>query len=552
MRYNLLTGTLTSLLIILASFTVHAQTSKVAPVGNGSSVAYLKQTFPQLTELYKNELAKCHTHYIFAVDVSGSMIKYDSIVTPAIKAFVMALPVGEQVSVIPFGTDAKENIPGLCCKIQGPSQKQTLLQSLSGLYTSESYSVAFRHNTDIDKAVSAINKTLLNNQEPQMNVIVIITDFLNDLPNQGEVKLTGGQLKELSKNFDNVTGDCYTRVVALKLPPAGSGKGYCLDQLQNEVFCNKSTIKRFDVVPAIKDQKAISYWFNQLSRDIMTDKLRAVIQLDNKRSLRPELKTDIDIDGNTTADIHWTPNKLYNEIKVDSTFVGSESDFVFKNNKKAWKVSNDTVIKNLNLGKLKHKNWGFWHYNEPLNIGLSLPTPYDNELQKLSIDKPIPNTSSNQSGWLFTFFLPLWLTALLAFLLLLYIIAVIKAFNRNRSERFVGTVDFRDSRGRDLGDTVQVKAPAHRTLLIGNGGSCGCDLNGAEWTLKVEKRTFSPFLFWKKPLFEWSASSGYAQSGSKKRGMLGRYGKNGTRKRFDIECGSGYDKITHSVTIQIK
>lgn len=552
MRTKLLTRLIAILLIVMSAMSAFSQKGGGQSTATGTSMSYLVKNFPKLTKLYKNDLANCHMHYIFVVDVSGSMIKYDTIVTPAIKAFALALPVGEQVSVIPFGTNAKENIPGLCCKIEGLAQKQVLVQALSSLYTSDSYSSEFRKNTDIAKAVAAINKTLLNNQEPQMNVIVMITDFLNDLPGLGEVQIPPDVLVELNKNFDNVTGDSYTRMVALKLPPAGSGKGYCLDALQNQVFCNTKTTRRMDVVEAIKDQKAISHWFDQLSRDIMTDKLRAVIQLDNMRSLCPSLETDIDIDGNTKASIRWTPNKLYKEIKIDSTFVGPKSNFVFDNNKKAWKTSGDTLIKDLNLGQLKNKKWGISYYNEPLNIGLSLPTPYDDELQKLSIDKPIPDTSAKQKGWLFTFFLPLWLTALLGLLLLLYIIAVIKAFNRNRKERFIGTVDFRDARGRDIGDTVHVKAPANRTLMIGEGGNNGCDLNGANWTLKIDKKTHSPFLFWKKPYFEWSARSGFAQSGSKKRGMLGRYGKNDTRRRFDIDCGPEYDKITHSVTIQIK
>ena len=274
MKRNLLSVIVT--FVVLAIFLpdpiyTQAQSSQT------NSLAYLEQTFPKLTSLYHPELMDCHTHYIFAVDVSGSMIKYDDTVTPALQAFALALPPGEQVTIIPFGTDAKENTPGLCCKVEGPTQKQVLSTALSTLYTNDGYSREFRHNTDVNKAVAAINKAILNNQEAQMNVIVIITDFLNDLPNGGEQKLTDEDLNKLNKDFDNVTSDAYTRVVALQLPPAGSGKGFCLDQLQERVFCNTSLTKRFDVIQAIKDKDAISHWFEQLSRDIMTEKLKAVI-----------------------------------------------------------------------------------------------------------------------------------------------------------------------------------------------------------------------------------------------------------------------------------
>lgn len=523
---------------------------------NGSAsntLSYLKQTFPKLTNLYEKELSNCHTHYIFAVDVSGSMVKYNEIVTPALQAFAQALPLGEQVSIIPFGTDAKENTPGLCTKIQGDAQKQTLITSLATLYVNDGYSPEFRRNTDVKKAVEAVNKAILNNQEVQMNVVVIITDFLNDLPGVGEQKLKNADLEKLCKEFDNVTDNTYTRVVAMQLPKAGTGSGFCLDQLQQSVFSTTSITRKFDVIQAIKDQTAISHWFEQLSREIMTEKLKAVIQLDNERNLRPSLKTKMDIDGNTIAEIHWTPNKLYRQIKIEATNTDPGSDYVFNNNEKVWQVTQDTALVDLNLGKLVHKNYGLRKFNENLNIGLSLPTDYDDELKRLSIDKPLQATSDNQSGWLFTFILPFWLTVAILVFLILYFILVIKAFFRNSSERFIGTVDFSDSRGRDIGDTITVKVNPSRTLLIGESGNFGCDLLGASWTIKVIKKKPSALLFWKRPSFEWSAKDGFVRDGrNKKRGELGRYGKSNTKSRIDIECGPDSDHITHNVKIRIK
>ena len=520
---------------------------------SASSLVYLEKTFPKLTELYKNELQNCNTHYIFAVDVSGSMIKYNEIVTPALQAFAQALPSGEQVSIIPFGTEAKENTPGLCCKIQDVAQKQVLSTALSSLYVNEGYTPEFRRNTDVNKAVAAVNKAILNNQEVQMNVVVIITDFLNDLPGVGEQKLKAADLDKLNKDFDNVTENTFTRVVAMQLPKAGTGVGFCLDQLQEFVFCNTSITKKFDVIQAIKDKNAISHWFEQLSRDIMTEKLKAVIQLDNERNLRPSLKTKIDIDGNTKAEIHWTPNKLYRQIKIEATNTDKDSEYIFKNNEKVWQTTKDTVLVDLKLGKLVHKSWGLRRFKENLIIGLSLPTPYDDELKKLSIDKPIQTTSNKKSGWIFTFFLPFWWTVAIVITLLIYTFLVIKSIIRNSKERFVGTVDFTDARGRDIGDTISVRVGPSKTLLIGDGGNSGCDLSGADWTIKLIKIKPSPFLVWKRPAFEWSAKSGFVKDGSnKKRGLLGRYGKDNTRSRIDIDCGVDSDHITHSVKIIIK
>ena len=488
------------LLILLIAFVlipkssiVYAQDS-TNPNTTGSSLAYLEKTFPKLTDLYKSDLQNCHTHYIFAVDVSGSMIKYNEIVTPALQAFAQALPPGEQVSIIPFGTEAKENTPGLCCKIQDASQKQVLSNSLSTLYVNDGYSKEFRHNTDVNKAVAAVNKAILNNQEVQMNVVVIITDFLNDLPGVGEQKLKEADLEKLNKDFDNVTDNTYTRVVAMQLPKAGTGVGFCLDQLQESVFCNTSITKKFDVIQAIKDKNAISHWFEQLSRDIMTEKLKAVIQLDNERNLRPTLKTKIDIDGNTTAEIHWTPNKLYKQIKIEATNTDANSDYVFDNNEEVWQVTTDTALVDLKLGKLKNKNWGFWNYDEKLNIGMSLPT-----------------------------------------------------IARNSRTVFIGTIDAFKGAKHVLND-ISVRKSG--TLLIGNNGNCECGIDGAEWQIAVTKIKGNP-LFWGSPKFKWSQKLGSVRKNKSKSGFLYPFSSEKNKRIVTLSCGPSYDEVTHTVDIKL-
>lgn len=517
--------------------------------GNPSSMAYLEQQFPKLTNLYRPELENMHTHYIFAIDVSGSMKKYDTIVTPALKAFSRSLPNGEQVTVIPFGTEAKSNVPGLEVKIDGEGTKQTLETALSTLYFNDGYDSKFRANTDVAKAVEAVNGSMRNNQDIDMNVVVIITDFLNDLPGRGETAIHQGSLVDLNKNFENVTDGKHTRVVAMKLPPMGTMKGFCLDQLKEEVFNNTGITRKFDVVDAISDQAAISHWFDQLAREIMTEKLKAVIAIDNARNLNPRFSTEIDIDGNTTAEIHWKPNKLYTQLQIDSTYTDATSDFYFKNNKKVWQITTDTVVKDIKLGKLKNKSIGLHRYDdEALNIGLMLPTDYDSELKRLSIDKPIPDTSTERSGWLWTFWLPFWLCVTLLVLLIIYIFLVIKAAGRNRSEKFEGEVSLRDATGNIVGPSPRIYISPQASLKIGAGGNNKCNLSDAPWSIDIVKKTFSPFSL-KKPVFIWKPSKGYVRNGDKMQGKLSRYG---SPTSVSLKCGVNRQNITHRVTINIK
>lgn len=533
-------------MILLLSLCLTGLTTLAQGHAEASSMKYLEDQFPQLTKLYEPELRDMNTHYIFAIDVSGSMKKYDEVVTPALKAFARALPNGEEVSVIPFGTDAKLNVPGLCVKIEGEGTKQALETALSTLYINDGYDRAFRANTDVAKAVEAVNTTMRNNQDVKMNVVVIITDFLNDLPNQGEVQIHPGNLVQLQKDFENVSDNSYTRVVAMKLPPMGSGKGYSLDQLKTEVFNNTGQTRKFDVVDAISNEAAISHWFEQLSREIMTEKLRAVIQLDNEKNLKPSLKTDIDIDGNTTAEIHWTPNKLYREMRIDSTYTDAGSDYIFVNNKEVWQNYPDTVLKDVKLGKLKHKNLGLHHYDEPLNIGLSLPTPYDDELKKLSIDKPLPETSDVKNGWLWTFWISFGVCCAILVLLIIYLFLVFKAAKRNVTEKFKGTVDILPMGKKTKDKARQVTIPATNKFDIGKNGTMGCTLPNVPWDLQVAKKTYNPFTL-KKPVFVVKKMGDYVEKS--KKNTLSRYGNGSTGLNY--QCGNSDSDITHQVSIRI-
>ena len=112
-------------LLFLATLT-NATAQSEAPL------AYLEKTFPQLTELFRQELSSYPAHYIFAVDVSGTMRRYDPLVTSALTPFFRALPNGDRVDVIPFGTEAMTSALGFSGVIDN-NVKNTLCDNIRTL-----------------------------------------------------------------------------------------------------------------------------------------------------------------------------------------------------------------------------------------------------------------------------------------------------------------------------------------------------------------------------------------------------------------------------------
>ena len=77
---------------------------------NMSSLDLLKKDYPLLMEKFGDELKTQKANYLFAIDVSGTMNKYESIVVPAMSQFVESLTDGDNVNIIRFGTEAKVSL----------------------------------------------------------------------------------------------------------------------------------------------------------------------------------------------------------------------------------------------------------------------------------------------------------------------------------------------------------------------------------------------------------------------------------------------------------
>lgn len=529
-----LKNTLLAAIMLLGSLNMVAQTS----------LEYLENIYPKLTDLYRDELMKYPAHYVFAVDVSGTMKQYSGTVVNALRPFIQALPDGDRVDVIPFGTEALPNMLSYCGVINS-EVRSALNQNINNLYTDPSYTREFKAYTDIPRAISAIARVLQNNREYKVNVIILLTDFRNDVKGDSpsERKLRPDELERLYTEIGAATHGVYTRSVALELPVNPAAPGYCLPQLKDRVFPTEGS--GLEIVPLTNPDVMIGQWFEQLKRDIMVTKLKAVIDTENR--MDPiKLDTKTDIDGNVTADIHWKPNKLYPKMKIDSSYL-SGNDFMFDNNKENFSVTCDSIL-HLDLGKINHDGVGFHRLQDSLNLGILLPTDYDDELTSLGIKKPLPNTKKPESRWLFTFFLPFVTTVILLLLLLLYIIGVINSIIRNNKYAFKGNFTFYDSNKSQVGDIVRMpKQNPSAIIQVGKGGTGRCKVDDAEWQFVIEKKKANPFLVFTKPYFTWRGTSKFVAQGKAQSGKL-EYSGPATMR---VDCGPSRGNITHGVKVQL-
>lgn len=518
----------------------------VAAYSQSDPLTYLKKQCPRLTELYRTELENCHAHYIMAVDVSLSMAKYEEDVLPALKSFIGALPDGDRVTLIPFARNANDNKLGFDVEITKET-RGSLLQVLNSLYPHGSEkSDRQYYDTDIFEAQQAVIKSVQQNAQYEVNIIIFISDMLHCPTNNIDRQFDEQEIKQMATLLKAAKGKAENRLFTLALPQSGSPAGFVypkLAELYLEIWKEK-----LEQVNVPKNSEAlIRQWFEKQKDRIMFTKLQAIIIPENRaNSICAE--THVDIDGNVTADVMWEAGKLYPKMTIDSTFFDND-DFVFKCNKDYVHFSavGELNEKGLKLGQIKSKNLFFNRLSDTLHFDVSLPVPYQDEIDKLLEGRPAPNASvaEYENRLIWTFFLPLWLTATIVALLILYIILVIATAARNGKITFDGQVSVSTIDGEPVLNNRRLTS--QKNFLVGAAGDNGMKIPAA-WTLSVRRKVPSPFAIFKKTEFVWSKASGYVSTSGRFPKLSGRI--NETSTVVKIDGGPAKGNITHKITIK--
>jgi len=538
MKKILLIGT-----ILLLSLTFNLQKASAQGLIQDEAVILVQKNYPVLFNIFGSDLANIHANYVFAVDVSGSMKKNAPIVVPALTAFLESLPNGDNVDIIPFGDYAKVHQPGYTGTVSD-GLKTSLKQTVSKLYTNPEDN-DIRHYTDIPAAMDAINSCLKTYSKDDLNFIFILTDFRNE--DTQERQIIQEDLDRIYNDFRANILNVPTKVVTLQLYYDPSWKGYCRPQLEKDVFgkIQAETDANAEYRPVnVTTSEALSSWFSVLKKEIMVERLRAIVNKEN-RGVQLSVTPDIDIDGNVSALLSWNPNRLYKELQINDISVPEDvTGFKFVGNKHLNELISEPEAK-LKLGKLKSTSPFFHNYDGNITTDVDLPTDFDDELQRLQIDKPIPDTSVPIKKTLFTFPLPLWLTALIALLILLYILMVLKAMKRNNQENFTGSIVV-SKRSKELSSGNFKK----KNVITIPGDLSPSNIPNFPLSLKLSKKKSNAFAFWTEPKYELKASGGVMEQGSKKKTTI--MFKPRDLKNKQIYCGTSAKSDEYNVQFKKK
>ena len=264
-----------SALLMLISWNANAQDS--------AAIAAMKKAYPGLMSKYGDRIDGQKAHYIFVVDVSNSMMPYESTVKSNFLQFLNAVPDGDQVSLIKMADEHNTGFVGLLkCAELSPAVRISINGIVQGLRFNQNGSDGFSMAKTVIDAINTVGSN-------DLTFVYMLTDFEYWTYQHG-----------YNKNEED-----WASLQSL-LPPAKMG-GMCKYgiELNSGVALHSGAIfkdeldKIFGKVEyqSVGSAALLNNWFSHIAASVMSVKLNSLLKADWKE-VDESFKTGISVSGN--------------------------------------------------------------------------------------------------------------------------------------------------------------------------------------------------------------------------------------------------------------
>ncbi len=446
----------------------------------------LKTEYPAVMEQYGKNLQDLKIHYIFVVDVSGTMNEYrDKVVIPGVREFLETLPEDDYASIIAFGGNADV----MCTPLKmNPENRKMLINKLY-----ESYDFANRLNsgrTYVDVAASKVIDVVEKDTVSDICFAVFFSDLCDHHSNWS--------FKErVSKLKDKPFG-----VVATAFPAKYESQRI---QQQNGIRCMENTFPGFSYSSNIKD--VFGEKLENFKHDIYIPELKLIVQNELAKVFEGlELNTKLHINKQVRfhADFNKNTPAFINGITVDTIWLTDQSPEISS----VKFVANPRIPrfkKSCKLGRVVFAEKGkIFHHDPYLSMGLvyHLDTPepktekdpsFERDLVNLEIAESLYDISVQDAkakwviGWPFWLFCVVGILAIFIGLWVLCFIVLMIIPGKIRHKRFF----CKDPVGNEINHWVDNE----RKFLIGNNDTDDWNIGHPEISFKllVKAKNGSPF-----------------------------------------------------------
>ena len=453
----------------------------------------LKNDFPQLTARYGTQIGDQKAHYVFVLDISSSMLPYESIEKQNLLKFVDAVPDGDQITIIRMADEKHTDFVNMFkCITLEPNVRQALRTSVQSPGFQFLKNGDPRDGSDGFKTASLIVDAINTVGSNELTFIYLFTDF--------EYWTHTNRYNKNGVDWQSLVGKV----------PESYRQGMCkfgIELATNSIKHPEAIFKPemdriFGTIhyQPVTSAAVLSQWFGHIITNVMAYKLNASLKKE-WNSLIDTLSIETSLSGNQLTARVIAPEK-------DGKPLISKTDILLSSASiKSIPVEGLPIGKEDYVGLFKVDR-GFWPQTSSIDcqadsIELFFHSDYKDEITRLQticnekdgddyampLHKKYPLSQSDFSVWASV--LPLWCWILIALIIFIIVASILYTiFVLKTSHPWMVRVKE---------DGMNVKSPApsfEASFTVGKGGDF--PVPNANWQIKVNGKKYNPLMFWKK------------------------------------------------------
>lgn len=484
-----------SKLIFVCIFLCNIIKASPAFSSTDNPIDLLRKDFPNLVNLYKDNLSKQYADYVIALDVSLSMVPYWNEIIRGIEAFIKELPDGDNLSIIIFGDEAR--ILGHPIKISSDN-RLAIIQDLNKVRPSDK-------NTDLADMIDKVLQELNAPGGNKLKYVFMFTDFLDD-PKKGSKFFNNREnhWKNFRAHFNNTQSDKIVEAYALQLQSKNAGRD--IGKIKN-IFNKLSVIEIRGNI--------LSQWFERKKAEIYRDRLRSII-------LEELINENLSFDSLSFISDEKVYTNIYkNNLTITDNVEVTDIEFKIEGNSYGIyfrgigdKVIFDNKDGKLILGELEITDKPFFEkgYNIKgwLKFKYLKKLKFPEEIKKLELeflnnfnDTLIVNNIITKFDNKVSFgFIPSYITYTLIAIIILYLICVMWTLFRPLyiNGRITLIIPGKPPRTKEI-----IKA---KRVSLGLEGNYGFNIDNIDWKVSFKIKRNCPCMLWKKAGIYFYVDSG--------------------------------------------
>lgn len=453
----------------------------------------LKNDFPQLTARYGTQLGNQKAHYVFVLDISSSMLPYETIEKQNLLKFVDAVPDGDQITIIRMADEKHTDFVNMFkCITLEPNVRQALRTTVQSPGFQFLKNGDPRDGSDGFKTASLIVEAINTVGSNELTFIYLFTDF--------EYWTHTYKYNKNGVDWQSLVGKV----------PDSYRQGMCkfgIELATNSIKHPEAIFKPemdriFGTIhyQPVTSAAVLSQWFGHIITNVMAYKLNASLKKE-WNSLIDTLSIETDINGNQMTAKIIAPEQ-------DGKPLISKTDLLLSS-----KTIKSTPVEELPIGKKDFigtidVDKGFWPHNSSFNcetdsVELFFHSDYKDEITRLqmicnekeddeyalSLHKKYSLGQSEFSVW--ASIIPLWGWIFISLIVAIIVASILYTiFGLKTTHTWMVKV-------KEDGMNVKCPAPGFTaSFTIGKGGDF--PVPNANWQIKVNGKKFNPLMFWKK------------------------------------------------------